>query len=228
MRPAQLWLELPPMSASAPKRLLVFLHGAGSSPEAFAPVALAWQLKFPGATAAILEALEARGAEPGKDWFDARGTTSERAERIRAACERVAGRIAEAQRSCGATAQTTVLIGFSQGATIALELARSRPDLAAIVVSYAGRLSRPIREGERVLPTVHLVHGELDSLVPAVHSEQAYRGLRAIGADVTLDVAIDEAHSIGQDMVNLGTRRVMGTLFRGRARERPPDARTLH
>ena len=53
----QLWLELPPLSERAPRRLLVFLHGAGSRPEAFAPVAIAWQLKFPGATVAILQGL---------------------------------------------------------------------------------------------------------------------------------------------------------------------------
>jgi predicted esterase len=52
-----LWLELPPISSTAPRRLIVFLHGAGSSAERFAPVAIAWMLKFPGATGAILHAL---------------------------------------------------------------------------------------------------------------------------------------------------------------------------
>jgi hypothetical protein len=54
---------------------------------------------------------------------------------------------------------------------------------------------------------------------------RAYRGLLAVGADVTFDVVEGEAHVIGQDMVNLGTTRVMQTLFRGRrARGRP----TIH
>ena len=47
------------------------------------------------------------------------------------------------------------------------------------------------------------------------------RGLRAIGADVSLDIVEDEAHAIGQGLVNLGTTRVMQTLFRGRQRVRP-------
>ena len=56
-RDEQLWLELPPISATAPKRLIVFLHAAGSTPELLAPVAIAFQLKFPGATVVLMQGL---------------------------------------------------------------------------------------------------------------------------------------------------------------------------
>jgi phospholipase/carboxylesterase len=226
-RAGQLWLELPPQSAQAPRRLLVFLHGAGSSAEAFAPIALAWQLKFPGATAAILEALREGCANRGKDWFDARGVSTDRQPRIEGACTVVARRLEALQLATGIEGARTVVIGFSQGATVALELARSHAPLASIVVSYAGQLARPIAPEEKIAPTIHLVHGEFDSLVPAVHAQRAFRGLRAAGADVTLDIAADEAHSIGQAMVNLGTTRVLQTLFRGRTR-RARNGSALH
>ena len=97
------------------------------------------------------------------------------------------------------------------------------------MVAYAGRLASPIRDGDRVQATIHLIHGELDSLVPAVHARQALRGLRAIGADVTLDITADGTHSIGQDMIILGTTRVMQTVFRGRRpARRDPARRMLH
>ena len=225
----QLWLELPPISAQAPRRLLVFLHGAGSRPEVFAPVAVSWQLKFPGATAAILQGLQPSPARQGLDWFDARGIASERAGRVDRATRAVAARIAALQQAAGVGASQTVLVGFSQGATVALELARARPELASIVVSYAGRLARPIRGDERVNATIHLIHGELDTLVPAVHAKQALRGLRAIGADVTLDITADGTHSIGQDMITLGTTRVLQTVFRGGSPRHAHRARpTLH
>lgn len=223
--PQQLWLELPPMSARRSDRLLVFLHGAGSSPEAFAPVAIAWQLKFPGATAVILQGFEPSRSGDGLDWFDARGVASDRVHRAQEAAERVAGRLHELQRASGVLPARTVLVGFSQGATVALELARLHPDRVAIVVAYAGRLASPIRAGERIGATVHLVHGELDSLVPVVHAQQALRGLRAVGADVTLDTTEGGTHSIGQDMIIVGTTRVMQTVFRGR---RPRGRETLH
>ncbi len=226
-RGGPLWLELPAPSAQAPRRLLVFLHGAGSCVEAFAPVALAWQLKFPGATAAILEALREGSPRGGKDWFDARGVAADRRPRIGHASGVVAGRLEALQRTARIDGARTVVVGFSQGATVALELARSHAALASIVVSYAGQLARPIAPGECIVPTIHLVHGEFDSLVPAVYAQQAYRGLAAAGADVTLDIVADEAHTIGQAMVNLGTARVLQTLFRGRQR-RVRDRSTLH
>jgi phospholipase/carboxylesterase len=225
----QLWLELPPISAHAPRRLLVFLHGAGSRPEVFAPIAVSWQLKFPGATAAILQGLQPSPARDGLDWFDARGVAADRVERVDQATRAVAARLLALQQAAQVGSEQTVLVGFSQGATVALELARARPGLASIVVAYAGRLATPIRSEERVSATIHLIHGELDSLVPAVHAKQALRGLRAIGADVTLDITEDGTHSIGQDMIILGTTRVLQTVFRGRTRARKPRSRrTLH
>ncbi|MDT3679916.1 MAG: alpha/beta fold hydrolase [Burkholderiaceae bacterium] len=223
----QLWLELPPISAQAPRRLLVFLHGAGSTPETFAPVAIAWQLKFPGATAVIVEGLRPCASNVGRDWFDASGISTDRAARIDAAGVELADRLRALQRETSLAPAETVVIGFSQGATVALALARQQPAPAAIVVSYAGQLARPIAPGERIEPTVHLLHGEFDSVVPAVHAERAFRGLQATGSDVTLDIVADASHSIGQSMINLGTARVLRTLFRGR---QPPlrGRRALH
>lgn len=212
------------MSTRAPHRLLVFLHGAGSSPEAFAPVAIAWQLKFPGATAAILEAFRPGSLRQGKDWFDGSGVAFERIARIDHACDELERRLAEVQRSTGVRPESTIVVGFSQGATMALALARRRPTPAAIVVSYAGQLARPMAPDERIEPTVHLLHGEFDSMTPSVHAQRAFRGMRACGADVTLDIVDCEAHSIGQAMINVGTSRVLQTLFRGRAKH----DRTMH
>jgi phospholipase/carboxylesterase len=220
---SQLWLELPPISGTAPRRLLVFLHGGGSSPETFAPIAVAWQLKFPGATAVLLQGLDQRSQ--GAYWFDPVEQHDARREQVATAAAQVATRIDTLQQTLGLAGTDTVLIGFSQGATVALEVARARPEQASIVVAYAGRLSRPIRPNEQVASTVHLIHGEFDSIVPAVHSTRAYSGLRAAGADVTLDIVADEAHTIGQELVSLGTTRVMQTLFRGRSPARRP---TMH
>jgi phospholipase/carboxylesterase len=220
----QLWLELPPISPTAPRRLLVFLHGRGSAPEALAPVAIAWQLKFPGATAVLLQGLRRFG--PQADWFDPSASPAAGTGPADAAAALVAARLATLQQALGLAARDTVLVGFGQGATLALELARLPSTPAAIVVAHAGRLARPIRDDDRVAPTVHLIHGEFDSVVPSVHATRAYRGLRAIGADVTLDVVEDESHEIGQGLVNVATTRVMQTLFRGRTP--PPGPPTLH
>lgn len=226
-----LWLELPPISDTAPRRLIVFLHGAGSTAERFAPVAIAWMLKFPGATGAILHALEPAANGPGGHWYDGLGTPDTLAPRIIDAGQRVAHRIEALQAATGVSGQSTVVVGFSQGATLALELARSRPDLLSIAVSYSGRMIPQARAGEALQPTVHLLHGALDTVVPAIHSERASQRLSANGTRVTLDVLEDHGHSIGQDMVILGTTRVLQTLFRNRrppTRQRSDSSVTLH
>ena len=219
----QLWLELPPVNQQAPRRLLVFLHASGSSPEGFAPVAIAWQLKFPGAVAILMQGL--RRFAQGCDWFDASAADGLALDRIGSARDRVLQRIGQVQQALDISPDRTVLVGHAQGATLALEMARSAPAPAGIIVSYSGRLARPVREADTFGATVHLIHGEFDSAVPSIHSSQAFRGMKAVGADVSLDIVGDEGHSIGQDLVNVGTTRVMQTLFRGRS---PRPRRTLH
>lgn len=219
----QLWLELPPMSGASPRRLLVFLHGGGSSPEYLVPLALGWQLRFPGAVAVLLQG--PLGGGESSDWFDPGERDAQGAWRTADAVTTVAQRIVQLQRTHGLAPAQTVVVGFAQGATVALQLARAEPAPAAIVVGYAARLASPIRDGERVGATVHLIHGAFDSVVPAVHAQRAFRGLRAVGADVTLDIVEDESHALSQGLVNLGTTRVMQTVFRGRAPARRP---TVH
>jgi hypothetical protein len=66
-------------------------------------------------------------------------------------------------------------------------------------------------------------------VVPVVHAQQACRRLKAGGARVTLDVLEEYGHSIGQDMIILGTTRVMQTLFRDRRpKRRVSGGTTLH
>lgn len=213
---APLWLELPPHRPGKPARLLVFMHGAGSTPEMFAPVALAWQLKFPSAAAILLEGIQPGVTGRGRDWFDSRLKGQEAAQAATRAADETARRITSAQQSLGVTPEQTVVVGFSQGASVALEMARMPETASAIVVSYAGRLLRPIAPGDRIRPMIHLINGELDTQAFAQDAQRAFRSLRDADANVSLDIVADGIHSIGQDMVNIGTTRAMQTVFKRR------------
>ena len=212
----QLWIELAPYNGRAPDRLLVFLHGAGSTPETFTPLALAWQFKFTSAAAIVMQGLQPGATGHGYDWFAMSTDREARAQEACRAAREVSRRIAQAQENLGRDADRTTIVGFSQGANLALEIARMEQPCASIIVTHAGRLLRPLAEGQVIQPEIHLLHGEFDSQVLAQHSLRAYRALRGANASVSVDIVSDGVHSIGQDMVNVGTTRMMQTLFRGR------------
>jgi phospholipase/carboxylesterase len=229
----QLWIELPPINDVPPTRLLILLHGAVSSVDKFAPVAIAWQLKFPTAAAFILQAPERSLMEAERfSWFSPAVSGDQRAIAIKAAAKNVADKLATIQKSTGLTAQSTLIVGFSQGATVALELARSESIFADIIIAYAGQLSSTVLAGQVInARTIHLVHGELDSIVTPDQAERTYRQLMLAHGDVTLDVIEDGTHAIDQDFITVGTTRAMQSIFRGRAKKTksPGDApRTLH
>ncbi len=163
-----------------------------------------------------------RRFEQGSDWFDdraigARGE-ADRLQRMTQARDVLAGRIEQLQQTHRLDHDRTLLIGQGQGGLLALELARTPLAPAAITVAYGARLARAPQSDDRFTGTIHLVHGVYDSVVPLVHAQRAYRGLKALGADVSLDELEGEAHGIGQGLINIGTLRVMQTLFRGRQR----------
>jgi phospholipase/carboxylesterase len=212
-------LLLPPLTGEAPRRLLVMLHGAGSSAGSVVSAALAWQLKLRSAQAVLLQAPHP-GPQHQRYWVDpAEYPVTARA--VAQAAGQVRSAIAACQAARGLEAEQTIVVGFSQGASVALELAFGEAPCAAIIIGYAARLYRLPSPGDRVSGLIHLLHGGADSVVPAVYGEMAYRRLRALGAEVSLDLIPDEGHTVGQIQINRGTQHAMNWLF-GRGAESPP------
>jgi phospholipase/carboxylesterase len=216
----QLWIELPPINGGQPQRLLIFLHGAGSNPDSFAPAAIAWQLRFPTAAAFVLQAQQPsavpapEGFMPRYDWFTSHSPDH---AQVRGAALSAEKAIRTIQATTGLGAHQTVVIGYSQGAIVALDTARLVPKVADIVVSYAGQLSGAILADEKItVSALHLIHGELDTVVTLDKAQRAYAQLMQAHGDVTLDILEDGTHTIDQDSINVGTTRVMQTVFRDR------------
>jgi phospholipase/carboxylesterase len=217
-------LLLPTLTGEAPKRLLVMLHGAGSSAGAIVSAAIAWQLKFRSAQALLLQAPHA-GVDGQRYWVDPAQYPVDPAA-VAAAAEAARGRIGAQQAAIGLPPGDTLVVGFSQGASVALEMTFAVEPCAAITIGYAARLYRVPSPQDRASGQIHLLHGAADSVVPAVYGEMAYRRLRAAGAHVSLDLLPDEGHSVGQMLINRGTQHAMNWAF-DRGIE-PPPAGTTH
>lgn len=122
--------------------------------------------------------------------------------------------VAHWQLEAGSTPLRTTLIGFSQGAIMALEASLvsspAQPILAGTVVSIAGRFAAvPVRAS--TAQRLHFIHGKEDPVIPASHSVTAASALAGLGTPVTLDLLPGLGHSIDERVALLLIERLPKT-----------------
>jgi len=111
------------------------------------------------------------------------------------------------QHQTGVAPSATTLIGFSQGAIMALEATQLAATPAGRVISIAGRFAKP----PRVAPAharLHLLHGEQDPVMPIASSVDAQAKLQSLGAASTLDRFAGLGHAIDERVVECILRRL--------------------
>ncbi len=200
-------LHLLPRDGSA-SPLYIYLHGRGGTGLSMTPVADRFAQVYPGAAHLILEGFDPCDTSPdGRQWFSAIGVTEEnRRARALAAVPALVAFVRDAQSHFGVTPLATALVGFSQGAIMALEAVQAHASLVGRVVAIAGRYAQlPDCAPDAV---IHLVHGKEDSVVPARHSVEAATRLVALGGDVTADVVPGITHTPHPELVE----RALGHL----------------
>lgn len=150
--------------------LLVLLHGIGADELDLLPAADALD---PRLVAVSLRA--PYRAEPmGYAWYALDWSATPPApdlEQAERSLEELADTLPELERRAGAEPTRTFLFGFSQGATMALGLALTRPELVRGVVLHSGRvlqgLERRAVPAERLAGLEALVlHGVHDDVLP--------------------------------------------------------------
>lgn len=183
-------------SPQAPTALFLLFHGVGATPASLAPVGEQLARAFPSAAVVSVPAPDPSDLGAGLQWFSVRGITeANRPERVAATLPRFLECVKGWQRRLQVDAAGTTLVGFSQGAILALAAAFAQPAPAARVVSLSGRFAElPQRSPEGV--RLHLVHGAADPVIPVAHAEQAHRTLQALGSSCTLDVVPGLGHGI--------------------------------
>lgn len=176
--------------------LVIVLHGVGRTPADMAPLGERIVAAMPGAeVVAPPAALPCDRGGPGFQWFSVEGITEEnRPGRIAAARDAFIDTIRTLQQVHGSGPADTVLVGFSQGAIMALA-ACTDAFLAHHVVAIAGRFA-PLPDHWERRTRVSLVHGTMDGTLPADHSRRAAARLAGLGADVTLDLVPRALHML--------------------------------
>lgn len=199
-----LLLQSPPQA----RTLFLLFHGVGASPRDLVPVGQLLARAFPDAAVVSLPAPDRSDFGSGLQWFSVRGVTEEnRPERVQATLGRFLATVRGWQERTGVPAAGTTLVGFSQGAILALAAAMETPAPAARVVSLSGRFAElPQRAPGGV--RMHFIHGDADAVIPVQHAREAAQRLQALGAEVTLDVIAGLGHGIDRRAADFLVRRV--------------------
>lgn len=196
------WAHAPRGQAAGP--LFVLLHGPDGHAAQMAPVAARLLTEFPAAAVWALDAPLAAAAvhrvagegQPCWCWIEPPGASdAEHAARVGAALPALAQRLQAAQASEGIAPEATALLGFSQGATLALALAFARDGLVGRVLAIGG-VAAGWQAPAPARTTLHLAHGEDDVVVPAASVRAALAQLTAWQADATADLAQGVGHEL--------------------------------
>ena len=204
------------------RHLFVFLHASGADARSMIPAAFKYQGRFPSAALVVPSGFasygkDVRAEKCGQQWFSTAGLTDEnRMARIAAILPRIEQLVRREQTNHFVPRERTVLIGYSQGGTVALEAVKAFPELAGAVVAYSARFARLPQAGTRMDSRIHLVHGEYDSVVSRVYAERAARALSGLHVPVTLDIIQDLGHALTHEAICRGSLRLLQGIYERR------------
>ena len=183
------------------QQLVLLFHGVGSTPEGMVPIGRSLAEAFPQAAVVSVRSPEPSDFGQGFQWFSVAGITEDnRAERIAHAMPQFVQTVRAWQAHTGVADQGTLLVGFSQGAIMALESTQSGAPLAGRVVSLSGRFG----QDPDVVPAttvLHFFHGKTDAVIHYGFTVRAAERLVRLGADVTADVLPHLGHEVNDAVV---------------------------
>jgi phospholipase/carboxylesterase len=197
-----------PSGAPATQLMLLF-HGVGATPADMEPLAEELARTFPLAFIVSVAAAHASTLGQGYEWFSVLGIDEDsRPARVAEAMPAFRAAVLHWQQVSGITAHGTALLGFSQGAIMALE--STREEAAALggrIVALSGRYAT-LPERAPTDSTIHMIHGKSDPVIHYGHTIQAAEQLIAMGGDVTADVLPFLGHSIDTEVIALVVQRL--------------------
>ena len=193
-----------------PAQLILLFHGVGADARAMATLGQAYASAFPGAMVVALDAPQPSDLAPtGWQWFSVRDVTEEnRVARVAAALPAFEHVVRHWQQQAGVGPAGTALVGFSQGAIMALASAQQPAPPAARIVAIGGRFPALPEQALQEDLTIHLLHGKADTVMPYRHAIEGALRLKSLGTDFTADVLPFVGHELHPDLVALAVEKL--------------------
>ena len=196
--------------AGPAQQLVLLFHGLGADEHDLSTVGERLAAEYREALVVSLRAPERCDFGFGYQWISPTALDdARRIERVAAALPGFVANVRLWQRQARLEAEATVLVGFSQGAMMALEAVARAGDeaLAGRVVALAGRFAQ-LPTVAPIGTTLFLVHGKADAVVHYGFTVVAAQHLVDLGADVVADVIPFPGHQIDEEVLELVVERL--------------------
>lgn len=189
------------------RSVVVFLHGYGANGADLLGLADPLSDHLPDTLFIAPDAPEnCAGAPMGYQWFPIPwidGSSEEEAERgLMQAAEDLNAFLDAVLVDEDLLPEQMVLFGFSQGTMMSLHVAPRREDEIAGIVAFSGRLMSPdlLKDEAISKPSILLVHGDQDDVVPVQSLPEAAEALDEAGfKEVYAHIMKGTAHGIAPD-----------------------------
>lgn len=195
-----------PAANGPAKSLVIFLHGYGADGADLLGLADTLAPHLPDTAFVAPDAAERLpGAAFGQQWFAIPrfdGSTQAEAEAgLQRATADLNAFIDQRLSYEKIGPEALALVGFSQGAMMALHVAPRRAAPMAAVVAISGKLLHPDRLAAEavVKPPILVIHGDADAVVPFPEMTAACNALVAAGFATYGHVMAGSGHGIAQD-----------------------------
>lgn len=192
--------------ADHPKRMVIFLHGYGADGADLLSLSDPLGPHLPDTVFYAPDAPEACAASAfGRQWFPIPrfdgSTAAQSAAGLVAAEHDLNAFIDQRLTAENLTPNDLIILGFSQGAMMALQVAPRRDQPIAGVISISGRLINPmaLAHDAKVKPEVLLIHGDRDDVVNFGEMHLAGQALQEAGFSPYAHVMKGSGHGISPD-----------------------------
>lgn len=200
--------RLRPKAGGQPEQLVVLLHGYGADGRDLIDLGHAWADLLPRAAFVAPHAPEPCAQAPvGRQWFPLTFRDPHELPRGAAAAAPLLRAFLEAELAkLGLPPQRLALVGFSQGAMMALKVGLGDGLAPAAVVAFSGMwvdASTPREIPFADPPPVLMLHGEDDEVIPAQALFGSARALAAAGVPVEWHLSLGLGHGIDDAEVSI-------------------------
>lgn len=200
-----------------PDKLVIFLHGVGSDGYDLISLAEEFAQILPNAAFLSPNAPFAYDMYPsGYQWFSLADYNSDKLyEGIKAALPILQNFIDENLKKFNLEYKDLVLIGFSQGTMMALQIAPRLEKECFAVIGFAGALIKPetLKSEMKSKPNICLIHGDIDQVVPLAQHFSSIKAFEAINLPLDQSIIKGLGHSINEEALEYAKNYLKNLLI---------------